>query len=150
MITVVRFKSQEAAKIDNDLAEQGAWFEETSKAFDGDVTFHDCVDVDVLGDGGSDDAGFVQIFQGRAKDQDAMRAQVKEIEPEIRKVRPEALGGTIAWHGDGGFTQVMYFPSEAEAREGEQAMAGTPILEKLMSQLDGGRVFYDLTAPDFE
>ncbi len=150
MITVVRFKSPEAAKIDNDLAEQGAWFEETSKAFDGDVTFHDCVDVDVLGDGGSDDAGFVQIFQGRAKDQDAMRAQVKEIEPELRKVRPEALGGTIAWHGDGGFTQVMYFPSEAEAREGEQAMAGTPILEKLMSQLDGGRVFYDLTAPDFE
>ena len=75
MITIVRFKSQEAAKVDSDLAEQGAWFEETSKAFDGDVIFHDCRDVDVLLDGGSDKAGFVEVMQGRAKDQVKMRAQ---------------------------------------------------------------------------
>ncbi|MDQ6852479.1 MAG: hypothetical protein M3046_02125, partial [Actinomycetota bacterium] len=45
-ITVVRFKSEETARADSDLPEQGAWFEETSKAFDGEVTFHDCREVD--------------------------------------------------------------------------------------------------------
>src|SRR3974390_294858 len=57
MITLARFSSEEAAKVDNDLPEQGAWFGETSKAFDGEVTFHDCREVDSLLDGGSDAAG---------------------------------------------------------------------------------------------
>ena len=51
MITLARFRSEEAAKVDNDLPEQGAWIEETSKAFDGEVTFHDCREVDSLLDG---------------------------------------------------------------------------------------------------
>ena len=150
MITVVRFKSEESAKVDNDLSEQGAWFEETTKAFDGEVTFHDCREVDVLFDGGSDNAGFVQIIQGRAKNQDQMRSQEREMEPELRKVRPDLIGGTMAWHGDGGFTEVVYFPSEEAARTGEAAMANTPVLEKFMSLIDGELTFYDLTSPDFE
>jgi hypothetical protein len=150
MITVVRFKSAELAKVDNDLPEQGAWFEETTKAFDGEVTFHDCREVDVLFDGGSDAAGFVQVMQGRAKDQDQMRSQARELEPELRKVRPDLIGGIIAWHGDGGFTEVVYFPSEEVARRGEAAMANTPVVEKFMSFIDGDLTFYDLTTPDFE
>jgi hypothetical protein len=150
MITVVRFESPEAAKVDNDLPEQGAWFEETSKAFDGEVTFHDCRDVDVLLDGGSDAAGFVQIMQGRAKDQADMRSRQSAIEPALREVRPDLLGGTIAWHGDGGFTQVAYFTSQPEARKNEQAMATSAVFEEFMSLIDGDMTFYDLTAPDFE
>ena len=150
MITVVRFKSEESAKVDNDLAEQGAWFEETTKAFDGEVIFHDCREVDVLFDGGSDAAGFVQVMQGRAKDQEEMRSQEREMEPELRKVRPDLIGGMIAWHGDGGFTEVVYFPSEEAARKGEAAMPNTPVLETFMSLIDGELTFYDLTAPDFE
>ena len=149
MITVARFKSEDAAKADNDLAEQGAWFEESSKLFDGAVTFHDCRDADVLLDGGSDDAGFVQVMQGRAKDQENMRTRMKEIEPELRRVRPDLLGGTIAWHGDGGFTQVAYFASEAQARQGEQEMAATDLREQFMSLVEGDLRFYDLNSPDF-
>jgi hypothetical protein len=150
MITVVRFESEETARVDNDLPEQGAWFEETSKAFDGEATFHDCRDVDVLLDGGSDDAGFVQIMQGRAKDQEQMRGQEKAMEPELRKVRPDLMGGTMAWHGDGSFTQVAYFASEQEARKNEQAMATSPVSGQFMSLIDGALTFYDLTTPDFE
>ncbi len=150
MITVVRFDSFEKAQVDNDLPEQGAWFEETSKAFDGEVTFHDCREVDTFGEGGSDDAGFVQIMQGRAKDQAAMRAMANDMEGELRRIRPEVIGGTVAWHGDGGFTQVVYFPSEAEARKGEAGMADSSVMEEFMSQIDGDLVFYDLTSPDFE
>lgn len=149
MVTIARFKSEETAKTDNDLPEQGAWFEESSKLFDGEVTFHDCRDADVLLDGGSDDAGFVQVMQGRAKDQAAMRAQMKDIEPELREIRPDLIGSTIAWHGDGGFTQVAYFSSEADARNGENAMANTPVVEKFMSMIDGDLTFYDLKSPDF-
>ena len=150
MITVVRFESEEAAKSNSDRPEQGAWFEETAKAFDGAATFHDCRDVDVVLDGGSDDAKFVQIMQGRAKDQQRMRGQQKEMEPELRKVRPDLMGATMAWHGDGGFTQVAYFASEQEARKNEQAMAQSPVLQQFMSQIDGDMTFYDITKPDLQ
>src|SRR5437773_10555 len=92
MITVVRFKSAEAAKVDNDLPEQGAWFEETTKAFDGEVTFHDCQEVDEILGGGSDKAGYVQVMQGRTKDQEHMRSRGPEMEPELRKIRPDNIG----------------------------------------------------------
>jgi hypothetical protein len=151
MVTVVRFKSAEAAKVDNDLAEQGAWFEETTKAFEGDVTFHDCQEVDEILGGGSDKAGYVQVMQGRAKSQENMRSRGPEMEPALRKIRPDIIGGTLAWHGDGGgFTQVMYFTSAEEARKNEQAMAESSLFHEFMAQIDGDLTFYDLNEPDFE
>ena len=149
-ITVVRFRTQEAAKVDNDLPEQGAWFEETSKAFAGEVTFHDCREVDVLGAGGSDNAGFVQVMQGRAKDEHRMRGQLKDIEGELTKIRPDLIGAIMGWHGDGSFTQASYFTSQADARKNEQAMAENPLYERFMSLIDGELTFYDLSQPDFE
>jgi hypothetical protein len=150
MVTLARFRSGDSAKVDNDLPEQGAWFEETSKAFDGEVTFHDCREVDSLLDGGSDNAGFVQIMQGRAKDEGHMRRQMSEMEGELRKVRPDLIGATMAWHGDGGFTQAAYFTSESEARKNEKAMAQSAVYEKFISLIDGDLTFFDLVEPDFE
>jgi hypothetical protein len=151
MITVVRFTSPEAAKVDSELADQSAWFEETTKAFDGEVTFHDCQDVDEILGGGSDTAGYVQVIQGRVKDQDVMRKRSPEMEPELHKMRPDIIGGTLAWHGDGGgFTQVMYFTSAEEAHRNEQAMAESALFQEYMAQMDGELTFYDLTEPDFE
>jgi hypothetical protein len=143
-VTVVRFESEAKARANSDLPEQGAWFEETSKAFDGDVIFHDCTEVDLLLGGGSDRAGFVQIMQARAKDQQAMRDRDSEMEAELRRIRPDLLGGVVAWHGDGTFTQTSYFTSEHEARENEKAMADSPMLEQFMSLIDGIPTFYDL------
>ena len=80
-----------------------------------------------------------------------MRKRRPEMEPELRTLRPDVLGGTLAWHGDGGnFTQVMYFTSAAEAHKNEQAMAKSPFFQEFMAQLDGDLTFYDLTEPDFE
>lgn len=149
MITVVRFDSEERARVDSDLPEQGAWFEETSKAFDGEITFHDCPQVDILLGGGSDQAGFVQVMQARAKDPQEMRRLQTEIETELRQVRTDLLGATIAWHNDGGFTQASYFTSEQEARANEQSMASSAVFEKFMSQIEGDVTFYDLTEPAF-
>ncbi|MDQ6852363.1 MAG: hypothetical protein M3046_01525, partial [Actinomycetota bacterium] len=121
-----------------------------SQAFDGEVTFHDCREVDLLVDGGSNDAGFVQVMQGRAKDEQRMRVQEKEMEPELRKLRPDLIGGITAWHGDGTFTEVAYFTSEQEARKNEQAMADSPVYEQFTSLIDGDLSFYDLTRLDLD
>ncbi len=149
-ITVARFESEAAARANSDRPEQGAWFEETAKAFAGEVTFHDCTEVDLLLGGGSDQAGFVQIMQGRAKDQQAMRGNDLEMEAELRRLRPDLLGGVLAWHGDGSFTQASYFTSEKEARENEKAMAGSDMFTRYMALVDGTPAFYDLTEFDFE
>ena len=145
-VAVVRFESEEAARANSDRPEQDAWWQETAGCFDGDVTFVDCRDVDQFGAGGSDQAGFVQVMQGRA-DRDKVRSLAPQMEEAIKEQRPDVIGGLIAWHGDGRFTQVVYFTSEAEARQAESAEASaepTPEQQEMMS------VFSDLTYIDLK
>jgi hypothetical protein len=149
-IAIVRFESEAAAQTNNSLPEQSAWWEETSKAFSGQVEFHDCREVDLLFDGGKNDAGFVQVIQGRALDQERFRAESKRVEGELRKLRPDLIGGLTAWHGDGTFTDVAYFTSEAEARKNEKGMEGSPLMEEYASMFDGEPTFYDLKNLDFD
>lgn len=150
MVTIVRFRSAELASADSAAPAQSAWFEATSKAFSGPVTFHDCTDVDVLLDGGSDRAGFVQVLQARAKDQDAMRAELSGFEPALRAERPDLLGTTVAWHGDGGFTMASYFTSEVEARANEAKTGDSELNGRFRSLLDGELAFLDLSKPEFD
>ena len=101
--------------------------------------------------GGSNDAGFVQVMQGRVKDQDEMRRRDKEMQPELRKMRPDIIGGVTAFHGDGGgFTSATYFTSEAEARNGEKEMGESDMFKEFMSMFEGELTFYDLTEPQFD
>jgi hypothetical protein len=112
------------------------------------VVFHDCGEVDVVFEGPSNDAGFVQVMQGRAKDQDTMRSRLKDLEPQLRTTRPDVLGVLVAWHGDGGFTQAVFFRSEQEARDNERAMANSELARELQNLLDGEMTFYDFTTLD--
>jgi hypothetical protein len=61
LAATVRFDSAEVARRNSERPEQGAWWAETEKCFDGPVTFFDCPQVDVWMQGGSDDAGFVHV-----------------------------------------------------------------------------------------
>lgn len=119
-VAVVRFESQDAAQANSERPEQQSWWQETASCFDGEATFLDCPTVDVFLAGGSDDAGFVQIMQGRA-DRDQVVAAMSGMDEFLEKARPDVIGGIAAWPGDGTFTQVVYFTSEDEARRGEQA-----------------------------
>jgi hypothetical protein len=65
-IAVVRFESGEGARVNSSRPEQGEWWKATEATFDAAVTFTDCPDVDIIGEGGSADAGFVQVIFGRA------------------------------------------------------------------------------------
>src|SRR5690349_3757346 len=58
LMGVVRFESREAAMANSARPEQGAWAERLTALMDGPLEFHDCDDVTLLFDGGSDEAGF--------------------------------------------------------------------------------------------
>ena len=149
-IAAIRFESEAAAQANSDRPEQGAWWEETKGYFDGDVTFLNCPTVDVFGAGGSDDAGFVQVMQGHA-DRDQVVASMSEVQEILERMRPDVIGGIAAWPGDGTFTQVVYFTSEAEAREGEKAEPSPEEAEAMQRSLGTMQIdrFIDLRQPWF-
>src|SRR5262245_64250937 len=120
-IAVVRFASEEDARASSERPEQAQWWAETSQLWGDEVEFHDCTEVLTFLGGGSDDAGFVQVIQGRVNDEAKLRAMMARADEDIARDRPDVLGGTLAMHADGGFTQVVYFASEEAARAGEKS-----------------------------
>jgi hypothetical protein len=119
-VGVVRFESREAAARNSTRPEQGAWWAETEKCFDGEVTFHDCDEAMVFLDGGADDAGFVQVIQGRVADPQRFAKFMELPMDMLHQARPEIIGGCMAMEPDGRFTETIAFRSEDAAREGER------------------------------
>jgi hypothetical protein len=146
-ITIARFESPQAAAANSDSAQQSAWWNETVKAYDGEPTFLDSTEVDTMLGGGSNDAGFVQIIQGKVRDQAAMRAEMSNMEAEIRKGRPDILGMSVMWHGGGEFTQAVYFRSETESRKAESAPENEQMRKRYSELFAGAPIFYDLRSP---
>lgn len=149
-IAVIRFESEADARANSERAEQGAWWNETSKAFDGEPSFTESSDIDLLFNGGSNDAGFVQVMKGKAKDAAAFRKWSKDHEGDLRKIRPDLIGGIDVFKPDGSFVSVAYFTSEAEARKNEKAMGDDPMMGEYMSHMAGEMQFLDLTDPDID
>jgi hypothetical protein len=118
-VGVVRFESREAAARNSARPEQGQWWSRFEQCFDGPATFHDCDNAMMFLDGGSDDAGFVQVIQGRVSDPERFRHFMGQPMDMLHEQRPEIIGGTIAMEPDGWFTETVAFRTEAEAREGE-------------------------------
>jgi len=120
VVAFARFESEEAARANSERAEQGAWWAETEKCFDGPVQFSDSSDVDTYLAGGSDDAGFVQVMKVSGVD----RTRVHEGDAELAKVaadiRPDLIGGMRVWTGPDSMIEANYFTSEEEARSGEK------------------------------
>jgi hypothetical protein len=152
VVVVARFESAEAAARNSERPEQTRWWEETQRTFDGDVSFRDSEDVTVDLQGDPDTAGFVQIMQGRVSD----AARAKELmgqmsSDDMAAFRPDVLGSVSIGHEDGEWTQVMYFTSEAEAREGERNEP-PPEMQALMDEMMkismGEPDFFDLRQPD--
>jgi len=119
-VGMVRFESKEAAARNSTRPQQSAWWAQTATCFDGEVTFHDCDDAMTFLDGGADDAGFVQVIQGRVADPERFRRSMDLPMDLQHETRPEIIGGVIAIEPDGQFTETVAFRSEQEAREGER------------------------------
>ena len=149
-IGVARFESAEAARRNSDRPEQGEWWTETEKLFDGEVTFHDSEDVEVDLQGDPDRAGFVQVMQGRTKDPARGRELMTEDEVDWATFRPDILGTLMVNHEADGWTMAIYFTSEADARDGEKKEPPAELQES-MAELNelaiGETTYYDLTDP---
>lgn len=151
-VIAARFESAEAASRNSSRPEQDEWWQETAGTFEGAPTFTDCSVVDLFLDGGSDDAGFVQLIRGRISDPAAARQLMKDFERLLPGRRPDVIGGYIAIHDDdpNQYTQVVYFTSEEEAREGERRDAEDEDdeLDQRMRELQEGEPrFLDLPDP---
>lgn len=147
-ITLARFASEEDARANSERPEQGAWWSETEKCYEGEVSFSESSDVTEWLGGGSNDAGFVQVMKSTGAD----RATVERIDERLMAYageRPDIIGGYRAWTGPGECVEVAYFTSEAEARAGEQA--GLP--DELAAEMEaaqsamGETQYIDLSEP---
>jgi hypothetical protein len=145
---VVRFESREAAMANSARPEQSAWAERLMSLMDGPVEFHDCDDVTMLMDGGSDEAGFVQIIRGKVEDPDRIKAMLADTS-KLHEMRPDIIGGTLALEPDGTFTETIAFRDEDSARQGEKVEPPPEVRSELESMMAGAR-FYDLHHPWFE
>jgi len=150
VVMVARFESEEAARRNSDRPEQGAWWAETERLFDAGATFQDSTDVVVDLQGDPDQAGFVQVMRGRTSDPERAR-QLMTLDPdEWAAHRPDVLGSLEIGHDDGAYTVVLWFTSEAEAREGERK---EPPLELRTAMDEMGKLaigeteFFDLRRP---
>lgn len=147
LFAVIRFESRDAAMANSARPETSAMAEKLAALVDGPPEFHDCDDVTVWMDGGSDDAGFVQIIRGKTDDPDALK-QMMTDSTDIREARPEIIGGTLAIEADGTFTQTVAFKDEASAREGEQQERPDDVDERMARVFDDVE-YHDLRAPWF-
>lgn len=147
-VAVVRFEDRAAAMRNSERPEQGRWAEEMMALFDGPVEFHDCEDVTLLFNGGSDDAGFVQVIRGKVDDPARLRALMTSDPTELQRMRPEIIGATLAIEPDGTFTETVAFTDEASARNGEQQEPPEDVRRELEYAMQGA-TFYDLHRPWF-
>ncbi|MEY2568042.1 MAG: hypothetical protein QOE35_2571 [Actinomycetota bacterium] len=145
-VSIVRFESEDAAKANSDRPEQGAWFEQLSKYYDGAPTFRNSTDTDTVG-APSDDAGFVQVMIYEVKDRPALEAFEAKVMPELMASRPDISGSFRVWDGSTAI-DAIYFESEAKAREAEKKMA-TEMAEQMqqLNALAGEPTFIDLPNP---
>ena len=126
-----------------------AWAEQMMALFDGPVEFHDCDDVTLLMDGGSDDAGFVQVIRGKVDDPAPAQGDAdRRHRPMLHEMRPEILGATLAIEPDGTFTETVAFTDEASARSGERQEPPADDARELEYAMQGA-TFYDLHHPWF-
>jgi len=148
-IVVARFATEEDARRNSDRPEQGAWWAETERLFDGPPTFLDSTDTVVDLQGDPDRAGFVQVMRGRTRDPERAR-QLMSMDPEQwQAYRPDVLGSLEIGHDDGAYTVVLWFTSEAEAREGEKKDMPPEAAERMaeLQTLGDEPSYVDLTDP---
>jgi len=149
LFVLVRFESEKAARANSNKPEQGKWWAEMERLFDGAAAFQDSNDVQVDTSGDPDAAGFVQVMSGQVTDPERVK-QLMADQPDMRALRPDILGSVTVSHDEGKWTMVIYFKSEAEAREGEakeMPPEALKAMEEMQSLSVGQPEFLDLKAP---
>ena len=146
---VIRFTDRDAAMANSARPQTNAFAQRMAALFDGPVEFHDSDDVTLLFNGGSDEAGFVQIIRGKVDDPARLRAVMTSDPEALHAMRPDILGATLALEPDGTFTETVAFTDEESARAGETSPPPPEIAAELDWAMTGAS-FHDLRNPWFE
>ncbi len=148
-IAFARFESAAAAQANSERPEQGRWWAETEKCFEGPVTFADSDEVDTFLAGGSDAAGFVQIMKGSAPDRERLRVMDARLAEHAGSFRPDLIGGYRVWTGPSTYVEAAYFTSEAEARANETKEPPAELAEEMaeFAEMMASIEFVDLREP---
>jgi hypothetical protein len=89
-------------------------------------------------------------MQGRGTDPERAKQLMAQDADQWAALRPDMLGSVAVGHEGGAYTMVMYFTSEAEAREGESKEV-PPELAATMEEMNklnvGEPEFFDLKQP---
>ena len=150
-LAVARFDSAESARRNSERLEQDAWWTQTSKLFTAEPKFTDSVDVALDIVGNPDEAGFVQVIQGRTSDPKRAREMMSgDDSGQWAAFRPDVLGSAGIGHENGAYTMVLYFTTEAEARAGESKELTAEMaaqMEEMNSLAVGESKYFDLKRP---
>jgi hypothetical protein len=121
-VGVVRFDSSTACRDSAAMADSAIWWAGADALFDSGCEIHESEDVSMMLDGGSDNAGFVQVMHGKVGDADKFRHFMTdtEVTSMLHQTRPEIMGATLAMEPDGTFIETIAFTDEESARKGEQ------------------------------
>ncbi|MGY1802431.1 hypothetical protein ACI78T_04020 [Blastococcus sp. SYSU D00922] len=150
VLLVARFESEEAARRNSERPEQGRWWAETERLFEGGATFLDSTDVVVDLQDDPDRAGFVQVMRGRTRDPERARQLMAQDPDEWAAYRPDVLGTLEIGHEDGAYTVVIWFASEEEARAGERKEVPLELrtaMEEMGKLAIGETEYFDLRRP---
>jgi hypothetical protein len=141
-VTLVRYDSADAAV---PTGARRTWWTEMSALSSDPMTCRDCAQVMTQLGGDSADAGFVQVLEGRITDLERLQQLLAEASDWQSELRSDLIGGFLGLHGDGGFTQAVYFTSEDAAREG--ALVEPPVDTGELDELVRGVTVLDLRRP---
>lgn len=149
-LAVDRWESEEAARQTKERPEHQQWQAEAVRALEAEPTVRSSSDVTLDLQGDPDQAGFVQVMQGRTSDP-ARAAELMAQDPDVwAEFRPDVLGSVTIGFEDGGYLVVLYFTSEADAREGERKevpLQLRPAMEEMEKLEIGETEFFDLREP---
>jgi hypothetical protein len=90
-----------------------------SRFIERDVDVRTSRRVAVFGEGASPRAGFVQVVQGRLSDLELALEHLAGLQVLLAEHLPALVGSVTVLHAPDGFTRVLYFSSEDEARATE-------------------------------
>jgi hypothetical protein len=117
VVLLLRFASQEAAYLTLDLPASARWWQQCRRLLSGPPVLTESTAVTGILRGGSDDAAAVRITRGSAS-RASLRDSLRPLEALPAAERAPVIGGFVAWHEGGRFTEALYL-REPAGRSGE-------------------------------
>ena len=148
-VVVARFDTEASARANSARPEQSAWWEGTKSMFDGEVTFIDCPDCDVMMGGGSDDAHFVQLIEARVKDRDACATWVERWRTRCAPAVPTSSAASWVGTTTRSSSRSCTSPTRSTHEPASVRWTTNPQAAEWSTMVEGEPHFLDLRDPTY-